>query len=482
MGHNCNTRFTGYILMERQKIGIGITVHNRNETAKHTIEQIRKYAPKDAKIVVVDDASRIPFEGADFRFDVNVGIARAKNKCFELLDDCDYIFLFDDDCYPVDFGWEKPYIESGVNHLSFTFDRLANGKQNGNKIVEHYGLLNVFNNPCGCMLFFTRKCLELVGGFNPLYKVYGYEHVDLSVRIHNAGLTECKFMDVWHSLTLFHSLDYHSEITSSVGALRGTYVRQNAALYKQSQLSKEYIPYKPMPKRKHKNVILTSYFNYVSDPQRRVKWSAQIEELMPLINSCIKHKQHLIIFSDCFIDSVQSEYIEFVSSLPSKTHSPNVYRWIVYYEWMQTNEFDKCWMVDSTDVELLKDPFRILENGKLYCGDEYNMLTENNWMRRNQEPHFRIADYRTIINQYKKETLINCGLVGGCADIIVPLIETWSAIHKNKTVGLRHSTDMAIFNYVARKYYNDVIVHGERINTKFKMFETNNKKAIWKHK
>lgn len=468
------------------KIGIGCTTHNRNETAKHTIEQIRKYAPSNAKIVVVDDASKIPFEGADFRFNVNVGISNAKNKCFELLDDCDYIFLFDDDCYPTQWDWHKPYINCGIKHLSFTFENLSNGKQNGNKsLLDHidkFGHTVSFNNPCGCMLFFTKECLETVGGFNPLYKVYGYEHVDLSVRIHNAGLTPNRFMDVTNSLELFHSHDYHSTITSSVGAMRSAYIRQNLALYNQSQKSKQFIPYKPMPKKKHRNIILTSYFNYIADPQRRTKWTAQIEELMPLINSCIKHRQRLIIFSDCFIDSVQSEYVEFVSSLPSKTHSPNVYRWIVYQEWMQANSFEKCWMVDSTDVELLKEPFKLLESGRLYCGDEFGMLTDNRWMRTTQEPHFRISDYRTIINQYKNETLINCGLVGGCSDIIEPLIEMWADIHKTKTVGLRHSTDMAVFNYVARKHFNDVLIHGERINTKFKHFETKNKTAIWKHK
>lgn len=462
--------------------GIGITVHNRNETAAKTIEQIRYYAPIGAKIVIVDDASKIPFEGADYRFNVNAGIAQAKNKCFELLDDCEHIFLFDDDCYPVKAGWELPYIESGEKHLSFTFANLSNGRQNGNKVLREHNGFNVFNNPCGCMCYFHRDCLDAVGGFNPVYKVYGYEHVDLSVRIHNAGLTPHRFMDITDSLDYFHSLDYHSSIASSVGALRSNYVRLNKQIYDQMQSSKEFIPYKPMPKKHQGNCVLTAYFNYCADPQRKKRWPAQIDELKVLIDSCIKHKTKLFIFTDCFVDTINSEYIEFVRTLPSKTHSPNVYRWIVYWEWMQKNSFDKIWMVDSTDVELLKNPFKIIEPDRLYCGDEFGMLTDNRWMRTKQEPYFRIPDYRQTIQSHANETLINCGIVGGNQYIILQLIEMWADIHKNKTVGLMHSTDMAIFNYVARKHFNDKLFTGEKINTKFKYFETKNKTAIWKHK
>lgn len=463
-------------------IGIGITVHNRNEQAERTIEQIRNYAPDGAKIIVVDDASKVPLVGADFRFDVNVGISQAKNKCFELLDDCEHIFLFDDDCYPIIKGWELPYIESEHPHLCFTFDRLHNGRQNGNKVILKKDAHIVFSNPCGCMMYYDRKCLDVVGGFNPLYNTYSYEHVDLSVRIHNAGLTPYPFMDVSGSLSLFHSLDYYAATASSVTHNRLQYINHNKAIYEQSKDSKEFIPYKPMPKKKHGNVILTSYFNYANDPQRGKRWSAQISELMPLIDSCIKRKQKLIIFSDCFVDTVQNEYIHFETTQPSKTHSPNVYRWIVYHEWMQRNEFDKCWMVDSTDVVLLKEPFKIIKDGKLYCGDEVDMPTDNAWMRKCQEPYFKIADYRSVIQSHAKERLINCGIVGGTAEIIVPLIERWAKIHREKTAGMRVSTDMAVFNYVVRKHYNDVLVHGEKINTKFKHFEENNKIAIWKHK
>lgn len=462
-------------------IGVGITVHNRNETAIHTLEQIKKYAPDASKIVVVDDASKIPFEGSNYRFNVNVGISVAKNKCLELLDDCEHIFLFDDDCYPIVKDWHIPYITSGINHLSFTFDKLINGKPNGNRLINKWKGFNIFANPCGCMVYFTKKCLEVAGGFNTVYNRYGFEHADLSIRIHNLKLTPFKYMDVQDSLSLFRSLDYEASISSSVHN-RLELINSNKKIFNQMQTSREFVPYKEIPKKENGNVILTSYFNYSTDPQRGRKWKAQISELMPLIESCIKHHQKLIIFSNCFVDTINSPYVTFEKTVPSQTHSPNVYRWIVYNEWMKNNTFDKCWMVDSTDVELLKEPFKIIKEGHIYCGDEIDMITDNAWMRHNQERYLKINDYRDIISKYANETLINCGIVGGAYNVLSEVIGKWSSIHKEKTKGLYYSTDMAIFNYVIRKYFNDKMIHGSNINTKFKHFEKDNKIAIWKHK
>lgn len=466
-------------------IGIGYTTHNRNSVIREAINNIKRYTKVPYKLVIVDDASKVPVIGATYRFDVNVGISVAKNKCLELLDDCDHIFLFDDDCYPKKIDWHKPYTQSGLNHLSFTFDRLADGRLNGNEKIDEIDNFNIFNNPCGCMLYINRKCLDVVGGFDTAYKRYGFEHGDFSRRVYNNGLTPHLFMDIKNSLELFHSMDYHKRINTTVKN-KMEFREANKKLYIKNKDSKEYMPYKEKetPKVKHGNVILTSYFNYSEDPQRGVKWKSDIDNVRVLLESCIKHKQKIILFHDCFKgDEIKSKYVKFEKTTPSNTHSPNVYRCIVYYEWMKHNTFDKIWFVDSTDVELLKDPFKIIENDKLYSGDECDMKTDNNWMRTHQERHLRsITDYRHIIQRNANTRLLNCGIYGGHYNIIKQFIGIQATIHKDHTCGLRFSTDMAVFNYVARKYFNDNIVHGEEINTKFKHYEKENKTAIWKHK
>ena len=76
------------------KIGIGITTRDRNEVFAYTLSRLVEHLPKDCTLAIVDDNSKVPVVEADYRFENNVGVARAKNKCLELLKDCDHIFLF----------------------------------------------------------------------------------------------------------------------------------------------------------------------------------------------------------------------------------------------------------------------------------------------------------------------------------------------------------------------------------------------------
>jgi len=217
-------------------IAVGITVHNRNDMAIGNINYWMRMLPPNARLFIVDDASHVPFPGADFRFNENIGIAVAKNKCLELCDYADYIFLADDDVFPRASDWWVPYIESGYNHMCMTFNRKAD------YVSKDY---ISYEKPCGCMLFFQRECLEVVGGFDPEFKGYSYEHVNLSQRIFNAGLTPRPFIDVHNSGVYFKSLDYYCEVKSSVSNTdKIVGIAQNSLLLEQKKFSKQFIPYK----------------------------------------------------------------------------------------------------------------------------------------------------------------------------------------------------------------------------------------------
>lgn len=220
----------------RKSIGVAITHRNREEAFFKTYSNIVKYLPKEAVLVVVDDASDMPCKLTDYRFDTRVGISMAKNKCISLLYDkgCEYFFLFDSDVYPIVGNWHVPYIESGQDHLCYTF--LPYLGISGN--IKIHALGN------GCLLFLTRKAIDTVGGFDTEFGLGKFEHTELSHRIHNAGLTPYVFMDVVGSDKLFHSMDEHGEVyrTLSPGEQKAL-MSKNSILFNLKRKDKHFKPY-----------------------------------------------------------------------------------------------------------------------------------------------------------------------------------------------------------------------------------------------
>lgn len=228
------------------KIAICITTRNRPEAFNKTYANWEKHLPDEAKIFVVDDCSGCVYVDADYRFSERSGIPKVKNKCLELAFDwgADHIFLSDDDCYPISDNWHKPYIESGVNHLCYTFTSGWNGtpawRQGQIKDNLVYHVLG-----CGCIMYFTRKCLEVVGGFDDSFGLGKYEHTNMSRRIFNAGLTDAPFIDVVDSDKLFHSMDQHGEIERSFTDKEQKELLKINAKHSLSKMnSKEYIDFK----------------------------------------------------------------------------------------------------------------------------------------------------------------------------------------------------------------------------------------------
>lgn len=219
-------------------IGIAITTYNRPDIFQITLDKIKKYAPKDAVIVIVDDGSENPHPETTYHFKANSGIAVAKNKCLELLykAGCAHLFLFDNDCYPIIKGWEKPYIESKEPHLCYTF--LGKNRE----VRKTINGINILTAPNGCMLYFERRVLDTVGGFDTGFKFYGGEHKSFSRRIFNIGLTSHRYMDVVDSHKLIFAYDNGYTIKTTI-ADTAHYKKLNSKLATATWHSKEFHPF-----------------------------------------------------------------------------------------------------------------------------------------------------------------------------------------------------------------------------------------------
>jgi hypothetical protein len=465
-------------------IGIAITTHNRNDTFNNSYDIIKKLAPKDCVLVVVDDASDIPVQEADYRFAENVGIAAAKNKCLELLylAGCSHFFLFDDDTYPLKPDWHLNYINSGENHLMYIFQDFSTGnKLNDTTIVYKDSKIVAYSHPRGCMLYFTKKCLDVAGGMNTAFGRWGWEHVNLSDRIYNMGLTAFPYMDIANSKGIFHAADEHRQVQSTVpNAERKAIIEKNLAIYNNLKFDATYFPFfdKKAPALNERDLIVTCYFSAIKDPQRNVHFKVDKSPLEALINSC---NYEMLVLNDCFENS-KERHVEF---LRVETHSnPYFQRWISYYKYLLNHpEVTRVFFIDGTDVEILRNPFEVLTGDYLYVGFEPGNLN-NEWMVKNHPAEFIIE----FLSSNKNLQLVNAGILGGKRELVMMFIRTFLKLYyeniqavfqkQSQSVG---TTDMGLFNYTCYRYFNSFLMFGREVCTSFKA-EEKNQVSVFKHK
>ena len=88
--------------------GIGITTKDRPELLKALVDSIHKHTDMSNVLLHIEDDSI-----------ERLGVAKRKNNCLRALKDCDYVFLFDDDCHPIKDGWIEFFTNSKYNHLLY---------------------------------------------------------------------------------------------------------------------------------------------------------------------------------------------------------------------------------------------------------------------------------------------------------------------------------------------------------------------------
>jgi hypothetical protein len=244
----------------------------------------------------------------------------------------------------------------------------------------------------------------------------------------------------------------------------------------------------------HKNLVVASHITGIYDVNRNTTlanddfsivadWARSIEAL----------QLHGIIFHNNFSEETcklqQSENINFVKINYNPLYNPNVFRYIIYDAFLKANAhlIKNIFFTDISDVVVNKNPFQekiYLDNPmSIFCGDEKEIL-DNEWMQ-NHSKHLRskISDYALFENNFKKETLLNCGIIGGNIAVMLPFIEQLKTIHQayNSDNDTPYTGDMGAFNYLARTRYHHKIIHGNPVNTEFKSY-ANDFSCWFKHK
>jgi hypothetical protein len=140
-----------------------------------------------------------------------ISIAKDKNSLIKFFydNDCQYIFLFDDDTFPIKEGWADFFInaskKTGIEHFVLCHP-------DHNKLIQNGRTIDTYQTGTGCFIFLTRNVIEKVGYINAAYVKYGYEHAGYSWRIHRAGFTPSWYVSVngWEDYIYSWDLDKDS--------------------------------------------------------------------------------------------------------------------------------------------------------------------------------------------------------------------------------------------------------------------------------
>ncbi|MDM3311197.1 glycosyltransferase [Citrobacter sp. Cb223] len=473
------------VSISRSAIGIAITTHNRPEVLKRAIEQHLKHLPSGALVVVIDDGSNppavVPHVVKLVRHDQSRGIVASKNACLtELVDaGCEHLFLWDDDAWPIADNWHLPYIESPEPHLAYQFKDLATGPK-----MNDFGLLYrddkhvAYTGQRGVMLYYHITAIEKVGGFDNIYGRGMYEHGDLALRIHNAGMTTWAFADVVGSEKLIHSLDEHCAVKRSIPPSdRNDLAAKNEKIFS-ARRDSGYCGYAEY--RKTENVVITSLITAQVDPQRGARMKADASALQKWSNS-IQGVKKVILADELTKAPDGAELV----SVPDAGITPYFSRWLHLFQYLRANKhYNFVWSTDGTDVEMLRSPWDEMEPGKIYVGSEHATYSLK-WMRDNHHGRF----YTDFLNKHANEPLLNSGLLGGRREDVMAFVHRmirlyfWIESHRFWGTEKAPSTvvEMGAFG-VAAKEFGDRIVTGPKVHTIFKSDGIGKGSAWWKHK
>jgi len=213
-----------------------------------------------------------------------------------------------------------------------------------------------------------------------------------------------------------------------------------------------------------KDVVLTSFFTGQRDPQRGTFLSPDVTMLDEL--SLSTHGK-LVVLHDCFNSRDTALSWERIEA-PEVAYRQ---RWLSQWQWLRRHpEVRFVWLVDATDVIMLREPWEQMRPGVLYTGWEPTKVGCE-WIRQHSK---KVSMW---VRRHSERQLLNCGVVGGDRETIMNLCMKMNDLWANTRADALH--EMVFFNMAAAEHI--AVVTGPQVTTEFKKY-TDNGTAWWQHK
>jgi len=181
------------------KIGVGLCTYNRPKYFDKSSKAIvRTLLPYIDRFVIYNDGSEVSYQKSYSWLEKikspkikiihnskNNGVGYAKNQLFrELMKDCEYIFIAEDDMIPQNkmavLGYLAAARITGIEHFLFSHHGPANDEPTA--LIDRQGPIEYYKACVGAWCFYTKNALEKAGlmdeGFDN-----AWEHVEHTHRI-----------------------------------------------------------------------------------------------------------------------------------------------------------------------------------------------------------------------------------------------------------------------------------------------------------
>lgn len=199
-----------------------------------------------------------------------------------------------------------------------------------------------------------------------------------------------------------------------------------------------------------------------------------------------------IVFHNCFntkeIESFAKYPVHFSYVEMPFGYNSGLFRYEIYAEFIQKYQgmIEGIFCTDSTDLEFLKNPFTQpkFDKSKLYIGCE-SWTVEYCMKDRGAKFVFEACPefMERLKNEpdFKNNTVLNAGLVGGAVEVITPfIIRMAKECHKFRKNP--HFQDMGVMNVLGYGDFKDHVYFGPQLNTQFNHFDKYNSYSWVRHK
>ena len=226
-----------------------------------------------------------------------------------------------------------------------------------------------------------------------------------------------------------------------------------------------------------KNVFLTCWFNNKKDPQRNLVQPADFEKIRLMVKSSNTCGVKVILFHDCFnnktIKKYESDLLKFIrpnQNIRDTPFSTNDFRFLVYLDYLKSNQIDNVFMLDASDIIVKNNPFNNIEENKIYTGCEAWTIAKKPRISNKVKGTFGKV-------YYGNKLILNAGILGGNKKLLLPLLEEMKKVFDKKKH--MHNINMPVFNKCIRDLFSDEqIITKDPVCSNWKKYE-NHRKDVW---